>query len=67
MRKEADHCTDEYEWGRRWMDEVTLAEMTAELDLAAVEVYTIQQDRPLRLSYADVGSVHYCNLAPALM
>ncbi len=42
-------------WGRRGVGGVARARMAAELDLAAVEVYTVQEDRPLRLSHADVG------------
>ncbi len=45
----------EVRWDRRGVNGVARAKMAAELDLAAVEVYTVQEDRPLRLSHADVG------------
>ena len=54
-------------WGCRWMDRGTRAEMAAELDLAAVEVYTLQQDRPIRLTHADVSPSLQPHLCHALM
>ncbi len=46
----------------RWLDDRTLAAMAADMQLAAVETYTVQQGHPMRLSPVDVGCAARCPL-----